>query len=69
MRNLSKQKGFTVVELLFCMLALVGVFGWIANIWQLVSMMTDPTSALLVLKIVGIFVAPFGSVLGWIGIF
>ena len=48
---------------------LIGIVGWVANIVQVVSMWSPDVTAMLVLKIVGIFVAPLGSVLGIIGMF
>ena len=55
-------------------LLLVIPAGWILNVWQLVTMlmtmtMTSATTTLLVIKVVGMFFAPLGVVLGWVGLF
>ena len=42
----------------------VGVFGWVNNIIALAS--AETITGLIVLRIVGIFIAPLGAVLGWI---
>ena len=41
--------------------------GWIANIIRLIGDMHDPVTTMVVLRIVGIFYAPFGGVLGYVG--
>lgn len=48
-----------------------GIVGWIANIVQVINMMIadSPVGALFIGKIVGIFAAPLGSVLGLYGLF
>jgi hypothetical protein len=47
------------------------IIGWIVNIIQLVSiaMNSGALTLLVVLKIVGVFIAPLGSILGIIGMF
>ena len=52
-------------------IAIVAVIGWIANLWQTVSLglATGPLTTLFVVKIIGIFFAPLGALLGWIGFF
>ena len=42
----------------------VGVVGWVYNIIALAS--AETITGLVVLRIVGIFIAPLGAVLGWI---
>ena len=61
-----KQAGFTAFEALVGLLLVLGVGGWIANIVKLVSMPLDSITGLLIVRAVGIFVAPLGSVLGFI---
>ena len=62
------QRGFTLPELfvvgwLAVVVALAG--GWIANIVKMIGMNFDVISGMLVARIVGIFVAPMGGVLGY----
>lgn len=49
--------------------ALTAVAGWISNVVQVVSALTEPITGLFILKCVGILLAPLGSVLGVIGWF
>lgn len=43
---------------------LVGVGGWVANIIKLCEMDVTPLTTLFVVRVIGVFVAPLGSVLG-----
>jgi hypothetical protein len=45
---------------------LAGVIGWILNIVTLAQSSFDVLTGMLVLRVVGIFVAPLGAVLGYI---
>lgn len=53
----------------FIVLWLLAVIGWILNIFQVVGLLSEPITTLVVCKLVGVFIAPFGAILGWIGIF
>lgn len=52
-----------------------GIIGWILNLVWLVQDVTGQTfgqldvTAMLILQVVGVFFAPLGSILGYIGIF
>lgn len=48
------------------LLFFVGVGGWIANIVKLVAVFGDPITTMAVARLVGIFVAPIGAVLGYL---
>ena len=48
------------------------IIGWIGNIIQVGMSLPDTIGAItpmMMFKILGIFVAPMGSILGWIGFF
>jgi hypothetical protein len=65
----SKQRGYTGIVL---MIWLVFIFGYVANIVQIVQTMPPSlaeTTPMWIVKSAGIFVAPVGSVLGYIGLF
>lgn len=50
---------------------LIGIAGWVLNIISLIKIaLQDDASitALLLLKIAGIFFAPLGAILGWVTI-
>lgn len=56
---------FWLYVIVWCLLA----YGWVANIWKMAksTVQLADWGALEVLRVVGIFVAPLGSVLGYIG--
>lgn len=62
---MNNNRGFTAVEVLIVVLLLAGIGGWIANIVKLATMCCE-LSGWLVLRAVGIFVAPLGAVLGFL---
>lgn len=41
-----------------------GVIGWIMNIFALIGTVNGPLDGVFVLRIVGIFVAPLGAIMG-----
>jgi len=47
-------------------IAIVFLIGWVMNIYQIVQMWGGEITAKFIVKIVGIFVAPVGAVLGFI---
>lgn len=56
-----------IVPLTVIALWLAAIAGWVMNIVQVIKMADGGFTTLFVLKIVGIFAAPLGSILGWIG--
>lgn len=44
----------------------VGLVGWVLNIAKIVGMLSGDINAMLVARIVGVFAAPLGAVLGFI---
>jgi len=60
------EKAFTAYTLFVFVLMVAGVGGWIANIVKLTDMAFDPLTGMVVLRFIGIFVAPLGAVLGFI---
>lgn len=59
------QRGMALTELVIALVLLAGVGGWIANIVKLAGMCCD-VSGWLILRAVGVFVAPLGAVLGFL---
>lgn len=66
---MNKQKGFTSFELslgLFWLVLVVGgLIGWILNIVDIANSDFENVTGMLVLRIIGVFVAPLGAILGW----
>jgi hypothetical protein len=56
-----------VMALLFYLALIIGiVYGWISNIVIIAGSNFSEITGLLVLRVVGIFVAPLGVVLGYV---
>lgn len=67
MRN--TKRGVTLVEMLSVIIVLGFIPGWIGNVVQLATADWSTITGLLILKAIGVFVAPLGAVLGWVGFF
>lgn len=65
---MKNQQGFLQFHMVAGLIALLGAGGWIANIVKLVSVDVPLAEfgTMEILRIVGIFLAPLGSILGFI---
>ena len=54
------------LALVLLIVALVGAWGWVSNIIKLASMDFGGVTGMLVLRAIGVFVAPLGAVLGFL---
>jgi hypothetical protein len=54
-----------VLSFLISLLSVLCVIGWVKNIIALITMTNSEITTLFILRIVGIFAAPLGVVLGW----
>jgi hypothetical protein len=66
--GIGKADCSEVIRLSLCLfVSLAMAVGWILNVISLFNMaMTDsPVTTMFVLKIIGIFIFPLGSILGW----
>jgi hypothetical protein len=54
-----------VPSLLVIVVAILGFVGWVMNIMTIAGSSFNDLTGLLVLRVVGIFIAPMGAVLGW----
>lgn len=56
--------GLTIIGIV-----IAGIVGWVMNIVQIVGLaLADaPLNTLFVVKVIGVFLAPLGAVLGYIG--
>jgi hypothetical protein len=52
--------------LLILVVAILGFAGWAMNIMTIAGSSFNDLTGLLILRVVGIFIAPMGAVLGWI---
>lgn len=62
---MDKQKGFTSVELMVVVIWLAGVVGWCLNIYKIIGSDFGMLTGMLVARIIGVFVAPLGAILGF----
>ena len=62
----SSGTGAIVAAVVYLALVIASAYGWIANIVSLYHSSFDTITGQLVLRIVGIFVAPLGAVMGYL---
>jgi len=60
------QRGYTTTEVIFLLVWLVSIIGWVLNIVKIVDANFDPITGMVVLRCIGVFVAPLGAVLGFL---
>lgn len=63
---MKHERGFTSVELFVVLVVLLGGVGWVWNIVKIAGSDFAQITGLLILRIVGVFLAPLGAVLGYI---
>lgn len=67
--KMAKKAERQILTTLFAYVAFI-IFvavGWIANIYQIVQ--SNEITTMVIVKFIGIFIAPLGFVLGYIGFF
>lgn len=62
---MKKQTGFTLVEMVMLLVVVFGGIGWVWNIAKIVGSDFAQITGLLVMRIIGVFIAPLGAVLGY----
>ena len=55
-----------IILLMYFTIVIAALYGWIMNIVSLAHMNMTDVTGMLVLRVVGIFMAPLGAVLGYI---
>lgn len=63
--NMQHQNGYTLFELIYVLVIIVGGIGWILNIVDIVSMTSEPITGMFILRCVGVLCFPLGAVLGY----
>lgn len=63
---MKKQFYFNSTELFSAVLILALIGGWIANIVKLINSDFANMSGLIVMRVIGVFIAPIGAVLGFV---
>jgi len=62
---MQKQRGFTVWELSIGLFIVAAIGGWVANVVKLIGMIDGELTAMFIARIVGVFAAPLGAILGY----
>ena len=63
---MHKQRGYTGAMALFIIaIWVLALGGWVANIVKLVGMDFGAITGLLIVRAIGIFIAPLGAVMGF----
>ena len=66
---MKTQNGYTSVELVIAMFWLLvvpaGVFGWVWNIVKIIHTCCAVIDGMLIVRVIGIFVAPLGAIIGY----
>ena len=60
-----KQSGFTTYEVIGLIIAIIGIIGYVWNIVKFVGGCCEPITGMLVIRAIGIFLAPLGIVVGY----
>jgi hypothetical protein len=55
-----------MAALIFVIVWLAGIVGWILNIVEIISHFSVLLNGLMVVRIIGVFVAPLGAILGYV---
>ena len=67
---MRKQMGFASAQgigaLLVLAVSIAGVVGWIWNIVKIINTGFDVFTGMLIARVVGVFLAPLGAVLGYL---
>lgn len=60
-----RKIGGAIVAIVVIAVVIAGAYGWIENIIKLVHMLDGPATAMFIARIIGVFAAPLGSILGF----
>ena len=62
---MKKIDSFGLVFWLYICIIVAGVVGWCMNIYQLVTLDEFSLTGVVIVKIIGIFIAPLGAIMGY----
>ena len=62
----KKEKGSTALGLLVFIIWIAGAIGWVWNIIKIVQSYQDVVNGLFIGRVIGVFLAPLGAVLGYL---
>lgn len=62
----KSPSGSVIALLIYAVLLVAFVSGWVMNVMAIAGSSFDTISGMLVLRVIGVFLAPLGAVLGWV---
>jgi len=62
---MKSQRGYTLIGLFYLLIVISGTIGWFLNLYKIAISDFSILTGMLVLRVVGIFIAPIGAVLGF----
>ena len=62
----DSETGAILAYIVFLGVVIAAVAGWVMNIITIAHSNFSDLTGLLVLRVVGIFIAPLGAILGWV---
>mgnify|MGYP003341023507 CR=1 FL=1 len=62
----SKEQGAIIAAFVWLAIVVAATYGWVMNIVQLYHSSFSEITGQLILRVIGIFVAPLGSVMGYL---
>lgn len=62
----ARENTAVIVVLLYIVLIIGSLIGWVLNVIDLLQTIGGGFTTLFVLRVVGVFVAPLGAILGWV---
>ena len=62
----NNQQGHAVIALVFILLWVAAIIGWVFNILEIVNTVNLPINGMFILRCVGIVIAPLGAILGYV---
>ena len=66
MKMSSSEQGAIIAALVWLAIVVAAAYGWVMNIVQLYHSSFSEITGQLILRVIGIFVAPLGSVMGYL---
>ena len=61
-----RKIGGAIIALLIVAIVIVGAWGWGWNIVKAYDMLNSPITGMFIARVVGVFVAPLGAILGFL---
>ena len=63
---MKNKPSFTVIKAVILIVGMFGIWGWVWNIIKIATGGFDPITGMIVLRIIGVCMAPLGAVLGFV---